>query len=272
MKNTLNWHLILMGAFLLMLSGCFQSTPESPQEAVAEVRAQLALAGTAWELESMGGPGDTVPVIPGSRLSLNYLVERYAGYGGCNWFMGVYDTDDSNLRMEIPTKTTIFCESESVTQQEATYMSALVNVTEYSIEDDKLIGYAVENQRLLTFKPVEDVPFEGTTWELKLGWDGNLWTPVIPLSSVTAQFEGDQMSGSGGCNSYSAPLKREGDQLTIGPVVGTEKACADPKGVMDQESAYFSQLSSVAGYTLAGGALALLDANGEAILLFGVTE
>ena len=80
------------------------------------------------------------------------------------------------------------------------------------------------------------------------------------------------MSGSGGCNSYSAPLEREGDQLTIGPVTGTEKACSDPDGVMDQEGAYFSQLSSVTGYNVAGGTLALLDANDEAILLFGVAE
>ncbi|MCB0181966.1 MAG: META domain-containing protein [Anaerolineae bacterium] len=272
MKKTDYWYLILMGAFILILSGCSQSTPESPQEAAAEVKSQLALAGTAWELESIGGPDDLVPVLPDTRLSLNYFVERYAGYGGCNWFLGVYGTDGSSLRMQTPAATTIYCESEGVVQQEATYMTALVNVTEFKMEDGKLAAYTVEDQRLLTFKPAETVPFEGTTWELKLGWSGERWTPVVPLSTVTAQFEGDQMSGSGGCNNYSASIEKEGEQLTIGTVTGTEMACTDPDGVMEQETAYFSQLSSVAGYTVAGGSLALLDANGEAILLFGAAE
>ena len=171
--------------------------------------------------------------------------------------------------MNTPATTRIFCESEEVVRQEATYTTALVNVTEYRMEDDKLVAYTVDDQPLLTFIPAESVPLEGTTWELKLTWDGDRWVPVIPLSSVTAQFEGDQISGTGGCNSYGAAIEREDNQLTIDTVEATEQACSDPNGVMDQESVYFSQLSSVVGYTVVGGTLALLNADGEAILLFG---
>jgi len=60
--------------------------------------------------------------------------------------------------------------------------------------------------------------------------------------------------------------------LTIGPVTRTEMTCSDPDGVMTQEDAFFSQLSSVAGYKVTGGTLALVDANGEAIGLFAPAQ
>jgi len=263
---------MLMGAFILIMTGCSQSTPESPQQSAEEVRDQLALAGTAWELESFGGAGDSVSVIPGSHLTVNYFVDRYAGYGGCNWFLGIYGLEGSTLRMNMPARTSIYCESEGVVEQESTYIGALTNITEYRMEGDKLVGYTVENQRLLTFKPAEHIPFEGTTWDLKLGWYNDNWVPVIALSTVTARFEGDQMTGLGGCNNYNASIEKEGEQLTIGPVTRTEMACSDPDGVMTQEDAYFSGLSSVAGYKVTGGTLALLDANGEAIMLFAPAQ
>ena len=77
------------------------------------------------------------------------------------------------------------------------------------------------------------------------------------------------MSGSGGCNTYQATVTRDGETLTISNLTATEKSCTDPAGVMDQETDYFSMLSSVAGYQAAGHALALVDADGQAILLFG---
>jgi len=268
-KKTLSWYLILVGILILTLSGCSQSTPESPQEAVEEKVSQLSLAGTAWELESFGGPDDTIPVLPDTRPTVNYLVERYAGSGGCNWYLGVYSTDGSSLRMQMPAQTRLICESQEVMEQEGTFVGALLNVTEYKIEGDKLVAYTVEDQRMLTLVPAQPAPFEGTTWDLKFIYNGKEWQPVIPGTTVTAQVEGDQMSGSAGCNNYQTTVAIEGETLTIGTVVSTRKACAEPEGVMDQETLYVSTLSSVTGYQAAGYALALLDADGQAILVFG---
>jgi heat shock protein HslJ len=269
MKKTLTWVLILMGALTLILSSCSQSTPESPQEAVEEKVSQLSLAGTAWEAESFGGPDDTLPVLPDTRLTVNYLIERYAGSGGCNWYLGVYSTDGSSLRMQTPATTRLICESAEIMQQEGLFMNSLLDVTEYRMEGDKLVAYTVEDQRLLTLVPAQPTPFEGTTWDLKFIYNGKEWQPVIPGSTVTAQFEGDQISGSAGCNNYHATATREGETLTIGDVASTRKACADPEGVMDQETTVLSMLPSVTGYQAAGYALALLDADGQAILMFG---
>jgi len=269
MKKTRNWYLILMAALILILSGCSQSTPESPQEAVEEKGSQLSLAGTAWVAESFGGPDDTLPVLPDTRLTVNYLVERYAGSGGCNWYLGVYSTDGSSLRMETPATTRIICESAEIMQQEGLFMNSLLNVTEYRMEGDKLVAYTVENQRMLTLVPAQPTPFAGTIWDLKFIYNGEEWQPVIPGTTATAQFEGDQMSGSAGCNSYNATVTIEHDRLTIGDVATTRKACADPGGVMDQETMFLSMLPSVTGYRAVGYALALVDADDQAILVFG---
>jgi heat shock protein HslJ len=268
-KKTLAWHLILMGALILTLSGCSQSTPESPQQAVEDTVSQLSLAGTAWEVESFGGPGDRLAVLPDTSLTVNYLVERYAGFGGCNWYMGVYSTDGSNLWMETPATTAVICESQELMEQEGIFETSLVNVTEYKMEGDKLLAYTVEDQQLLTLVPAQPTPFEGTTWDLKLVYNGEELQPVIPESTVTAQFEGDQMSGSAGCNNYNATVTIEGETLTISNLSYTEKACADPEGIMDQETMYVTMLSSVTGLRVAGHTLALLDADGQAVLMFG---
>jgi heat shock protein HslJ len=270
MKRTPIWCLILMVALVLVVTGCGQSTPESPQEAVEEKVAELSLAGTSWEVESFGGPDDTVPVLPDVRPTVNYLVERYAGSGGCNWYVGVYSTDGSSLRMQTPATTRTICELPEVNEQEALFMTSLLNVTEYKIEGDKLMAYTVEDQLLVTFVPLQPVPVEGTTWILKFIYNGKEWQPAIPGSPVTAQFEGDQMSGLAGCNTYQAAVTIEGETMTIGEAASTRKACAEPEGVMDQETMLLSMLPSVAGYATAGHALALLDADGQAILMFGV--
>ncbi len=269
MKKILNVRLLLFGIFVLPLSSCFQSTPESPQQAVEEIQSQLSLAGTAWELESFGEPEDELPVLPDTRLTVNYFVERYAGFGGCNWYLGVYTTNGSELRMQTPATTSDICEPAGLMAQEGTFMSSLLNITEYKMEGDQLVGYTVENQRLLTFNPSRLAPFEGTTWELKLMFDGKELVPLISGSLVTAQFEDDQMSGSAGCNNYTATIELDGDKLTIGPAASTQMACADPEGAMDQEIEYLTKLSSVAGFGQVGGALALLDADGQVILMFG---
>jgi len=56
---------------------------------------------------------------------------------------------------------------------------------------------------------------------------------VSPLagSEITLLFGADGMvSGSTGCNNYSASYTLEGDALTIGPAAVTRMMCAEPRG------------------------------------------
>jgi len=89
---------------------------------------------------------------------------------------------------------------------------------------------------------------------------------LVEGSSVTMTFDpgADNVSGSGGCNSYGAPYTLTGEGITFSPPVSTEMTCAEP--LMTQESAF---LKALAGITMFGvdesGALLMDGPNGERI-------
>ncbi len=285
---------IAAGSTMLLLGACGGSpepTP-SPAQAAAAVEAEVeeeaathALAMTSWDLDYFGSPAEPVPIIPGSGASLTFLWDRYSGYDGCNWFLGVYNADDQgNMRIETPATTVNVCESEELNTQAATVETALVNVVSYEMQGEQLIVDTSENQPLMTFRPAEHVPTMGTLWEVMLWWDDDeaFWTPLDPATDVTISFgEGNTASGSGGCNNYSVPF--EGDlqaeavldssatsadlpTLTFGTVTAEEMNCTTPEGVMQQEQDYFTLLSTIGAYLKLGETLLLLDAEGTPVL------
>ena len=162
----------------------------------------------------------------------------------------------------------------------------MINVTEYELDGEQLIESTVDDQRLLTYNPATPMPMPGTEWELKFWWmpDREQWSPVIPTSLTTITFgEGNEASGSGGCNSYTVGY--EGDlqiekvmeatatyaelpTLSFGPIASQMSACAEPEGIMDQEQGYFVTLGSVAYYFKLGGMMLMLDAKGAPVLMF----
>jgi heat shock protein HslJ len=271
---------LLLAIFILLFSACSQDSqtpsatpePEVVEEAIQEVAEnELALAATAWTLDSMGNPEDNVNVVEGTRPSLNFLLSTYAGSGGCNWYFGAYNLDGNDVNMGPATQTRIACESpEGVMDQEKTFIGAVSNTTSYVLENDQLKLYTVGDQLLATLSPAEPVPFEGSTWSLKFISDGQDMNPALMEVELTALFEDGEISGSSGCNTYSGSYELDDQDLTIGPLVLTMMACEDPKGVMDQESAYVLALESVAGYELVGGVMALVDSEGAPLLQYGV--
>ena len=290
--------LALAVAFVIVaVTGCQMVQPEptpNPVEAVAtseaavqEVVSDYPLRSTAWELQYFGDPDERLPMLPNTRATVVYFWDRYAGFDGCRWFLGVYGADaEGVLRMNTPAKTPHYCATPpGLSGQSDLYLSSLLNVTEYVIEEDQLHSYTVDDQRMLTYDPALPVPILGPRWELKFWWsaDRGAWVPVAPAVTTSIVFaEGGEASGSGGCNDYTVPF--EGDlqiemvmqatatsselpALTFGPVAAQTAQCAEPDGIMEQEDGFFSWLGSVAYYFKMGGMLMLLDEEFEPLLL-----
>lgn len=91
--------------------------------------------------------------------------------------------------------------------------------------------------------------------------------PPLPGTEVTASFDGDDVSGSAGCNSYSGPYETDGDGLTIGPLASTEIFCEDPPGVMDQELGYLVLLGQAESFSVNGDLLSISVGDGRRIAL-----
>ena len=85
----------------------------------------------------------------------------------------------------------------------------------------------------------------------------------LPGTEITATFADDgTLTGSAGCNSYTTTYTTERGKIEIAPPAATEKACAAPDGVMEQEAAYLAALPTAVSYRVDGGSLALLSADG----------
>lgn len=60
-----------------------------------------------------------------------------------------------------------------------------------------------------------------TSWELaSLAGNG-----VLPGTTITIEFSGDQVSGSAGCNQYGGSYQARGDSLSVSDVFSTEMGC-----------------------------------------------
>jgi heat shock protein HslJ len=117
------------------------------------------------------------------------------------------------------------------------------------------------------------VALETTQWALAsyANSEGKI-VSVLLGTKITAGFTADQVSGSGGCNSYSAPYQVEGDVMTVGPVIATLMACAEPDGIMEQEYDFTVALQSATAYQVDGDTLTLMDANGASIATFAQAQ
>jgi heat shock protein HslJ len=69
------------------------------------------------------------------------------------------------------------------------------------------------------------------------------FAPAVGEQHPTLTFGPDgRISGNAGCNLYSGPYSQAGDELSIGPVAATLRACLD-QDVADQEQLMFRVLS-----------------------------
>ena len=103
---------------------------------------------------------------------------------------------------------------------------------------------------------------EGTRWRLTSADGGPLALPEA--QQVTAEFSADRIAGYGGCNQYSGSYTREGDTLTIAPVVATKRGCMGPGNEIEQ--AWFALLAEPVQVARDGDALVLRG--GGAVLRF----
>ena len=89
---------------------------------------------------------------------------------------------------------------------------------------------------------------------------------LVPGTTISANFNNGQVSGSGGCNTFNASYTTNGNNVTISYPAGTQISCAPE--VMDQESAFFQALSSVATYQISGPNLTFNNGGGATVLAF----
>jgi heat shock protein HslJ len=231
------------------------------------------LLGQAWYWRSYVDTAGVanISVDDPAKYVLTFLPDgTYWILADCNSGSGRYTVDGSSLTLGPGSITLAACGSESL---DAQYLAKLGDVVSFVLADGELflnLKMDVGDMVFGSDPAPAAASLEGTTWKLEayLNGQGDL-VSVLPDTEVTAEFQGGQVGGKAGCNSYFGPYESSGGRLTFGPIGVTEMYCA-PDALMDQEGEYLAALESAASYQIVEGKLQIANADGEMVLIFSV--
>jgi len=224
------------------------------------------LVGTQWQLASTA---DDVPVIADSFLTLEFRADnQVVGAGGCNDFGGSYQIEgEGQIAFTDIISTLMACVNEELNVQEQEYLSALQAATGFTLADDQLTIDYGEGQRL-TFVLTKTDVLAATQWQLASFGSADTETSTAPDSLVTIEFvDSSQVSGSGGCNTYSGTYQVNGEMMTFNPLISTRMACTD-EAITAQESTFFQALESASRYEVTDEQLLIWYGSDQQYLTF----
>jgi heat shock protein HslJ len=247
------WFAAVLGA--AMLSACTtMSTANAPD-----------LNGTAWVLSSLPGRAP----VAGGTPTLRFESERAQGTDGCNRFNAPYTAAGSTLQVGPRGASTQMACPPAVTEQASAFMGALTGAHSYRVEGGLLQLLSASGAVLATFAP-QSQALAGTAWRVT-GYNNGRQAVVSVLAgtTLTMAFSGDgKVSGSAGCNRFTASYSASGQKLTIGPAAATRMMCARPERVMEQEQQFLKALETVATARFEGDRLELRTPEGALAATF----
>ncbi len=122
----------------------------------------------------------------------------------------------------------------------------------------------------------EPPPIEGSRWALtSFGPEGSP-ASVLEGTTITAEFDAGEMNvtGSAGCNTYFGEYEVDGNDLSIGPLASTERACLGPdptkpevgQQIMGQEQSFLAALGSTRRHEVEGGVLTIFTIDDQVLI------
>jgi heat shock protein HslJ len=216
-----------------------------------------ALEAVSWVLSS----GLDVEGWEEAPPSATFESGTVAGSTGCNRYTGPYVLDGPTLELGSLAVTLMAClpPRDAV---ERDYLAALGRVGAWRVEDGELGLLDGSGGELLRFAPVTVTG----KWIVAafLRGDGVASTLADTEISLVLGDDGSAV-GSGGCNVYRARYSAERGSIEISEPFTTRKFCAEPEGVMEQETAYLAVLPRARKYRLDGHSLHLLTPEGALV-------
>jgi heat shock protein HslJ len=217
-----------------------------------------AVEGIPWVLASGAGHGAGTPA-----PTATFEGGRVTGTTGCNRYTGTYAIDGGRMTID-PGATTLKACPPPAGEVERAYLAALGRVSGWRAEGDALVLLA-DGAPTLRF----DAASPEGSWTVTSLNTGDALTSPIPGTELTATFAADgTLAGSAGCNGYSATYTTADGGITISPPASTQKLCAEPEGVSEQETAYLTVLPEAARFQLGEHGLELLRADGTFVATY----
>lgn len=242
----------------------------------AEIEEPLSLEASQWEMQSYdNGEGETVNLLPDTRVTALFENGELGGSAGCNRYFGGYQLDGEEINIGPLASTQMFCgQPEGIMDQEFQYLGAMQRAASYRITDDQLELLDAAGETVVTFKAAEPVSLEDHPWEIISYNNGKeAVVSVVIGTQLTAEFTEGTVTGSAGCNNYNAAYELEGeDGISIGPAAATRKLCPEPEGIMEQEAQFLAALQSAVEYRIDGDRVDMFDDSGARALTMVAAE
>ncbi len=238
----------------------------------------IELAGTQWRLLAEGDWEEDAPAV-----TLFFLDDyRAAGVAACRDYFATYGASEGRIGfpwMSMVGSSYVSC-SDEIRRLEGRFTTALSRARDYSVDKDagsSRLMIRTSRGKTLTFEPllpaVESIA-DGN-WVLKafvkvhVTESGmRLLRVTNPLQDpeITMSFREGGVSGSAGCNSYSAQHSIGDAEITFTSPRVTRRACAAPDGVMQQETRFLNLLPSLTKFHIYGDRLFIFTGEGRAVL------
>lgn len=237
----------LLGA--IGLAGC-ASTKTATESA--------SLDGSAWVLASLPGRSLVSDATPTARFEAG----RVTGSDGCNRYFMPFTAQGSMIEVgPMGPSTQMACAESTMAQAEA-FITALLTARSFRHGDGTLELLDAKGAALATLA-AQASSIAGTSWNVTMINNGRqAVVGIVSDSTVTMVFDTEgRVSGSAGCNRYTAAYHAEGDTLRFSSVAATRLACPD-QALTEQEQAFLRALESVATLGFEGDRLVLRDKDG----------
>ena len=218
----------------------------TPVMLVTDTAARQTLEGVRWRLsEYLGESGELQSVIPDTVTDVQFADGKVTGSAGCNRYFGGYTSGPKGrLILDGKMGTTQMACAQAVASQEHRYLVLLAGINSADIGTELLLKDK-QGQVVLKYMPEPSVTLENTSWQaqgINNGRGGVVSSAVT--QRATAMFADGKVSGSAGCNNYSASYEIGDSLITIGPVMTSRRQCAEPEGIMAQEQEFLQALAT----------------------------
>lgn len=243
---------------VLVLGGLLTACSGGGGKGSSTSSGQADITGVQWVL-------DSAVLVRGARdvvVTAQFADGRISGDSGCNRYFATYTAKPATGSMRIgPVGGTRMACPGTAGEVEQAYLAALANVQQYRATHDSLRLTDAGGKVLLRFSATDGAQAIRGEWEVTSYYTGDALVSPIAGTSLTAKFDGKQVSGDAGCNTFSGPYTVDGEAITIGPLASTLRACAD-SALDAQGTKYLQALALAKTFAVAGDRLDLFREDG----------
>lgn len=251
----------------LVLSGCgARSGTGSGADTTTTAAAGGAMDHTgagslegSWTLASYAGAGGTATAAAGgSPATLRFAAAgALDGTTGCNNFSGTYNAAGTALTISLGPMTQMACADPATQAQERAVLESLPKVASAGVDGDHLVLRDGGGATLLEYTRAK-ADLAGTRWTATGVNTGSAVVGTDLTTHLTAEFSADaKVSGSGGCNTFTAAFTEGPGTISITGLTATEMGCSAEVNTLEQH--YFTGLQAATTFDIRGDVLTLRD-------------